>query len=263
VLARSSFDRRCDAASRVPLVVVADADPSRRSGWRSLCCRTPLSDVRCRLPGTVEWLHTFRRLACGTGPLACANGGCRALTREIRTGQTSPGLEASAASDPERLPSCPDPRGFPPRVDAPSQGCPREKRSFVHPFAGSAPRRLVKGRLGSNLASVSIARPCDRTASTQRCFGPISATHISKTSTRVTCGDRLASRGEPPLADGFRVSRRSTRFGQLARRWHRAFSSRHGPTRAGPPMSRHHPIRYSASRRCSEPDDQARFHRPP
>jgi hypothetical protein len=154
-------------------------------------------------------------------------------------------------------------RGFPPRVDAPSQGCPHEKKSFVHPFTRLAPRRLVKGRLGSNLARPPAARSFDRTPSTQRCFGPTSATHISKTSTRVTCDNRLAGRGEPPLADGFRVSRRSTHFGQLTRRWHRAFSSRRGRTRAEPLVPRRHPLRHGALRRCTEPDDLDRFHRPP
>jgi hypothetical protein len=90
-------------------------------------------------------------------------------------------------------------RGIPPRIDASLQGCTREDRSFAHPFAWLAPRRLVKGRLGSHPARPLAARSCDRTKSTQRCFGPTSATHISKTSTRVTCGDRLAWRDKPSV----------------------------------------------------------------
>lgn len=90
-------------------------------------------------------------------------------------------------------------RGIPPRIDASFQGCTREDRSFAHPFAWLAPRRLVKGRLGSHPARLPAARSCDRTKSTQRCFGPTSATHISKTSTRVTCGDRLAWRDKPSV----------------------------------------------------------------
>jgi hypothetical protein len=182
-----------------PLVVVADADPPHRAGWRSLDRRSPFSDVHWRRPGTVKRLHTARRLACGIQPSAHADDRVPGIHLRDQDRANVTRVRGERCDNPERLPSCPGSAEFHRGSTLPSKVVHARIEASRTRSPGLLRDAPSKGRLGSHPARLPTARSCDRTKSTQRCFGPTSATHISKTSTRVTCGDRLAWRDKPSV----------------------------------------------------------------